>query len=67
MAFSDIFRSKENTESLVPPMKIFDNITNIVRDDLQKNNKKEWPSLYSCGLFLYVCLSGIKATARPGG
>lgn len=40
MAFSDIFRSKENTESLVPPMKIFDNITNIVRDDLQKTIKK---------------------------
>ena len=40
MAFGDIFRSKENTESLVPPMKIFDNITNIVRDDLQNTIKK---------------------------
>lgn len=40
MAFSDIFRSKENTESQVSPMKIFDNITEIVRDDLQKTIKK---------------------------
>ena len=40
MALKDIFRSKENTESQVLPMKIFDNITEIVRDDLQKTINK---------------------------
>lgn len=40
MALKDIFHSKEKTESQVPPMKIFDNITEIVRDDLQKTIKK---------------------------
>lgn len=40
MALKDIFHGKEKTESQVPPMKIFDNITEIVRDDLQKTIKK---------------------------
>lgn len=37
--FKDIFRGKKS-ESQVPPMKIFNNITDIVRDDLQKTIKK---------------------------
>ena len=40
MALKDIFHGKEKTESQVPPMKIFDNITEIVRDDLRKTIKK---------------------------
>lgn len=40
MALKNLFHGKENTESQVPPMKIFDNITEIVRDDLEKTIKK---------------------------
>lgn len=37
--FKDIFHGKKS-ESQVPPMKIFNNITDIVRDDLQRTIKK---------------------------
>ena len=61
MALKDIFRGKENSESQVPPMKIFDNITEIVRDDLQKTIKKNSRISVAAACFSMYAYQELKA------
>ena len=60
MALKDIFHGKETTESQVQPMKIFDNITEIVRDDLQKTIKKNGRVSVAAACFSMYAYSVLK-------